>query len=450
MSAPTIAPAATAETLAALLAERLGPVTGLRRLSGGASRETWAFDAAGRELILRRDPPHTPDPVAMAREAALLVAAAEAGVPVPAVVEHGPDLAGTPYMVMERLRGETIPRRLLRDERFAAVRPGLARELGRILAHLHELPPDAVPDLPALDPLQEMTDWYAGFEEPRPAVELALRWLADNRPAEAGRPTIVHADFRNGNLLIDEDGVRGVLDWELSHAGDPWEDLGWLCVKAWRFGSPLAAGGFGTREELLAGYAEGGGTPPSPETLRWWEVFGTLRWTVLCRHQAERFLSGADDNVEFAVLGRRVCEQEHDLLLSLGLTEPVTVADPLDVPGEPASVGPHDRPGAAALIDAVRHYLTTAEVADERLRFHNRVGAAALRIVQRELLLGAEHAAAHTARLGSFGCADDAEFAVGIREGRFDDRWHEVVTAVAASVVDKLIVANPRHLATPA
>ncbi|GAB2822242.1 hypothetical protein GCM10022221_20260 [Actinocorallia aurea] len=436
------------EVLAALLSERVGPVRGLRRLSGGASRETWAFDTADAELILRRDPPHAPDPETMAREAALLVAAASAGVPVPAVVDHGPDLAGTPYLIMERLEGETIPRRLLRDERFAKVRPGLAREFGRILARLHRLPPDAIADLPFLDPLQDVKERYAAFAEPRPAVELALRWLEQNRPAETGRPTVVHADFRNGNVLLDENGVKGVLDWELTHAGDPWEDLGWLCVKAWRFGSPPAVGGFGTREELLAGYAEAGGTPPSPETLHWWEVFGTLRWTVLCRHQADRFLSGSDDNVEFAVLGRRVCEVEHDLLLSLGLTEPVTVADPLDGLGESAPVAPHDRPGAASLIDAVRHYLTTAEVDDERLRFHNRVAAAALRVARRELLLGAEHAAAHSARLAAFGCADDAEFAVGIREGGFDHRWHEVVTAVAASVADKLLVANPKHLAT--
>ncbi len=443
--------------LAEALAGRLGAVTGgavavggLRRLSGGASRETWAFEADGRPLILRRDPPARPDAAALAREAGLLAAAASAGVPVPVLVDHGDALPDTPYLIMERLEGETIPRRLLRDERFAGVRPALAREAGRILARLHTLPPDAVPGLPDGDPLAETAAHYDSFGEPRPVVELALRWLERHRPASSGGRAVVHGDFRNGNLMIDETGVRGVLDWELSHVGDPWEDLGWLCVKAWRFGSPEPVGGFGPRADLLAGYAEGGGTPPSAEALHWWEVYGTLRWTVLCRNQAERYLNGSDPSVELAVLGRRVCEQEHDLLLSLGLTGPVTVEDPLDSLGPGRSHGPHDRPGAASLIDAVGAHLASAEPGDERLRFHNRVAASALRIARRELLLGDLHWVAHRERLRDLGCASDADLALAIRTGRLDARMDAVVSAVRASVIDKLTVANPRHLALPA
>ncbi|MCQ0017265.1 phosphotransferase family protein [Actinomadura madurae] len=244
------------------LAGRLGaPVTGLRRLSGGASRETWSFDADGRPLILRRDPPAVLDPTAMAREAALLASAADAGVPVPRLAGHGDDLEGTAYLIMERLAGETIPRRLLRDDRFAAVRPGLARELGGILARLHAMAP--VPGLPDDDPLTALTALYSTFEM-RPAVELALRWLDDRRPPSSGRRTVVHGDFRNGNLMIGTGGVTGVLDWELAHLGDPAEDLGWLCVKAWRFGSPHPVGGFGPRDDLLAGYAAAGRHPAHP------------------------------------------------------------------------------------------------------------------------------------------------------------------------------------------
>lgn len=441
--------------LESALAARLGAdVTDLHRLSGGASRETWSFDAGGRALILRRDPPSSPDPDAMAREAALLASAARAGVPVPSLVDHGDDLAGTPFLIMERLSGETIPRRLLRDEAFAAVRPRLARDLGGVLARLHTMEP--VPGLPDDDPLTAISAYYEAFDEPRPAVELALRWLRENRPAASGRRTVVHGDFRNGNLMIAPDGVTGVLDWELTHVGDPAEDLGWLCVKAWRFGSPHPAGGFGSREDLLAGYADAGGTPPTPEELRWWEVYGTLRWTILCRHQAERFLSGSDTSIEYAVLGRKVCEQEHDMLLALGLTSPVTVEDPLAPAAGSAGSGsaapgsaPHDRPGAAALIDAVGAFLLEAEQPDERLRFHARVAASALRIARRELLLGEAHRAAHAARLAKLGCASDADLAAAIREGALDDRREEVVGAIRASIVDRLTVSNPRHLALP-
>jgi aminoglycoside phosphotransferase (APT) family kinase protein len=442
------------ERLAARLAAVYGrpaEVTGLRRLSGGASRETWAFDADRRPLILRRDPPAAPRPAEMAREAAALTVAARGGVPVPRLVDHGDgaETIGSPYLIMERLTGETIPRRLLRDERFAGVRPGLARSLGTILARVHALPPGEVPGLPAGDPLEDLVAMYEGFGEPRPAIEIALRHLARDRPPAAG-DAIVHGDFRNGNLMVAPDGVRGVLDWELVHRGDPVEDLGWLCVKAWRFGATGPVGGFGARADLLAGYAEAGGAAPSPEALHWWEVYGTLRWAVLCRYQAERYLSGADPSIELAALGRRVCEQEHDLLLILGLTEPRTVPDPLaGRPPEPAE--PHDRPGAATLIDAVRAFLAE-EVAtgeDERLRFHALVAGSVLGIARRELLLRDEHRTAHRHRLEPLGCRDDAELAQAIRDGRLDHRFDEVTAAVRATVTDRLLVANPRHLALP-
>ena len=427
------------------LAARLGAdVADLRRLSGGASRETWSFRAGDRSLILRRDPLASPDPAAMSREAALLVSAAEAGIPVPRLVDHGNALGGAPYLIMERLDGETIPRVLLRDERFAEARSRLARELGGILARLHTMSP--VPDLPDDDPLTAITAYYEAFDEPRPAVELALRWLAEHRPPASGRRTVVHGDFRNGNLMIAPTGVTGVLDWELTHLGDPAEDLGWLCVKAWRFGSPYPVGGFGGREDLLEGYAAAGGTPPTLGELHWWEVYGTLRWAILCRHQAERYLSGSDPSIEYAVLGRKVCEQEHDLFLTLGLTTPITVADPLaPTPDSP----PHDRPNASTLIDAVGAFLTEAEQPDERLRFHARVAASALRIARRELLLGEAHKAAHDARLHALGCETDADLATAIRTGALDARTDDVVAAVRASIIDKLTVANPRHLAIP-
>jgi hypothetical protein len=304
-----------------------------------------------------------------------------------------------------------------------------------------------VPDLPDLDPLDALTEYYASFE-PRPAVELTLRWLHDNRPPVSDRRTVVHGDFRNGNLMIDGTTVRGVLDWELTHLGDPAEDLGWLCTKAWRFGSPRPVGGFGPREDLLAGYAEAGGTPPTLEELHWWEVYGTLRWTILCRHQAERYLNGSDPSIEYAVLGRKVCEQEHDLLLALGLTEPTTVQDPLEN-AQPTETPPHDRPDASTLIDAVGAFLLQADQPDDRLRFHARVAAAALAIARRELLLGEAHKAAHDKRLRNLNCESDADLAKAIREGTLDTRMDEVTEAVRDSIVDKLTVANPRHLSLP-
>ncbi|MEE4496206.1 phosphotransferase family protein [Streptomyces sp. BE230] len=453
----------TEAALRSVLAELWGrpaSVSGLHRLSGGASRHTWAFEAtpAGgstKPYVLRCDAPGRPRPDVMELEAAAIRAAAAVGVPVPGVDTHGDGRGdagsfGRPYMVMERLEGETIPRKLLRDERFASVRPGLARELGRIAARIHRVSPSEVPNLPDSDPLDELRRTYAEFTEAHPAIELGLAWLVAHRTAPV-TPALVHGDFRNGNLLVDDGGVRGILDWELAHAGDPLEDLGWLCTKAWRFGSPHPAGGFGSREELLRGYAEVAGERPDPERLHWWEVYGTVRWAVLCRKQAEKFLSGAEDSVELAVLGRKVCEQEWDILLALGLAEPVELADCLDGAAA-AAPAPHDAPGTDALLAAVTGLLGDRAVTtagDARFRYLARVASGALAVARRELRLPTGQEEAHRIRLGTLGFADDSELAEAIRSGRVEENFPQVVAFVRESVLAKLAVANPRHAGLP-
>ena len=155
---------------------------------------------------------------------------------------------------------------------------------------------------------------YHGFNWPRPVFELALRWLSNHDPGPSAEVTLVHGDFRHGNLIIGPDGVRAVLDWELAHLGDPMEDLGWVCVNSWRFGEiDKPVGGFGSREELFAGYAEGG-RRADPARVRFWEVMGTLRWGVMCCGMMQRFRSGPDHSMERAMIGRRASETEIDLL----------------------------------------------------------------------------------------------------------------------------------------
>src|SRR5580704_1802794 len=433
-----------ASGLASVLAARLRAlwdaqveVTGVRPLPGGASRESWDvrvrtagaahLPAGERRLVLLRDAgdrARYPDKD-VAVEAAVMTAARTAGVPVAEIYDYGAGdqhcVLGRAYLLMEHLDGETIPRRLLRDEAYAAVRPGLARRLGEVLARIHRVDPDSVPGLPRVDALGQVTGLYQAFAEPRPALEIGLRWLARHRPAPAA-DALVHGDFRTGNLMIGEDGLHGVLDWELAHRGDPGQDLGWLCTKAWRFGSASPVGGFGIRADLMAGYAAGGGTPPDEETQRWWELYGTVRWALLCRRQAERYLAEDEPSIELAVLGRRVCEQEYDILLALGHAAPMTVIDPLeDLPDHAAT--PHDRPSGPELLRAVREFLTTeAGGADPRLRFHARVAANALRIAEREAMLATAHAHRHRVRLAALGCEDDAELCAKIRDGSLEHR----------------------------
>jgi len=308
--------------LAAVVGDALGTiveVSGLTRLPGGASRETWSFtvrgpDGAPTQLVLRRDPPGAPVS-GLRLEASLLRAAARAGVPVPNVIVAGDVAAGlgATFMVMAFVEGETIARRILRDEHLAEARSVLAAQCGRALAAIHRIDPVEIPGLAGGDPLEQLRGLLDRLGQPHPAFELGLRWLAETRPARSAE-AVVHGDFRNGNLIVGPEGIRAVLDWELAHRGDPLEDLGWLCVKAWRFGSTLPVGGFGTIEQLVSAYEEAGGGTVDAPTLHWWQVLGTLRWGIICIVQTLTHTTGAVRSVELAAIGRRVCEVEWDLL----------------------------------------------------------------------------------------------------------------------------------------
>ena len=330
-----------AESVAAIVARAAGRHFGgnavieqLRRESGGASRQTWSFDAvvegARHELILRRDPPTlgTPRPraevdrsasIARGTEFRVLRAAFQAGVRAPEVLfELSPDDGLGEGFVMRRIGGTAIARKLLRDPPYAAARKRIAGQLGEILARLHAVP---LANLPTLVH-REAADQIAGqrralylLDRPQPVFELALSWLDRRKPAPTATPVLVHGDYRTGNYLADESGVTAILDWEGAHLGDPVEDLGWLCVKSWRFGAvDRPAGGFGSREELWSAYQRAGGIAVDPARAHWWEVFGTVRWGIICHNQAWRHLSGAIKSMELASIGRRAVETEVDLL----------------------------------------------------------------------------------------------------------------------------------------
>jgi len=390
--------------LAAALADTVGDVTiqAVTRLSGGASRETWAFDAVAadgsvNELVLRRDPPGRPsEPGAMGREAQAISAARAAGLTVPEVLvaDNEPGLLGSAGLVMRRVSGETIARRILRDDRHAQARDVLVGQVAGFAAGLHGLPVPA--GLPAPDPLADLRarlDELSadGQIQSSEVFERAFAALTRTRPPPR-EPVIVHGDLRLGNLIVDERGLAAVIDWELVHAGEPAEDLGWLCVRAWRFGGAGEAAGLGSREHLLAAYRAGGGAEISADELRWWETLGTLRWGIICMAQAWVHLSSAYRSVELAAIGRRVCEQEWDLLTLLepeaatraAARRPRPSADPRRSPA------PHGRPTASELLDAVRGYLTDQVMpgTSGQLAFHARVAANVLAIVARELDLG--------------------------------------------------------------
>jgi aminoglycoside phosphotransferase (APT) family kinase protein len=313
------------ETLSADLAAVLQPILGagteidnLRALTGGASRTTWAFDAvtgsARRVLILRTGPPDDVH-AGMELEAAVQSAAAAAGALVPDVLvaSDSVDALGNPFLICGEIAGETIVRRIQRHLDDDG-RARLLRQCAQALAAIHRGATDAA----GLAEQDQQAEWRQRLDEmgdTTATFEWAFRWLAAHRPPPSA-PRLVHGDFRMGNLIIDGSDLAAVLDWELVHIGEIYEDLAWFCIRAWRFGAPpqMAAGGLGSIDDFVAAYHGAGGATIDRATLHWWLVLATLRWGVICRFQAERHLSGHTRSVELAAIGRRVCETEWDLL----------------------------------------------------------------------------------------------------------------------------------------
>lgn len=300
-------------------------VADVQRLSGGATQEIWRFDidnsgTAGGRYILRRAPGGTriTEGTGLELEAELMAAAAKVGVPVAEVVHvlTPEDGLGRGF-VMRFVEGETLGGRIVKSDHLRAARQTLAFECGETLARLHRMPIDDFPTLTRAAPaelVERTRQIYARTTTRRPVFDLAFRWLADNAPPPPAEPTVVHGDFRNGNLMIGPDGLRAVLDWELAHVGDPMEDLGWICINSWRFGRiDLPVGGFGTLEDLLAGYELISGTRLDRTAIHWWEVYGTIRWGATCAASVEAF-RGEDATMERAMIARRTSETEIDLL----------------------------------------------------------------------------------------------------------------------------------------
>jgi aminoglycoside phosphotransferase (APT) family kinase protein len=305
-------------------------VLAIQPIAGGASRETWAVDAeVGGErlaLVLRMDQASSMNPAALSRpqEFALLEAAYAAGVlvPRPRWLDAQGAALGRPFLLMDRVEGESIGPRVVRRPDLAEARARLPGQMAEQLARIHALdiaplgflpcpPTGRSPALHAADGVRAL---LGSLGVASPALEFGLRWLEQRAPACAA-PTLVHGDFRVGNLLVGPEGLRAVIDWEFAHVGDPHEDLAWACVRDWRFGSDaLRVGGVGDLEPYLAAYQRASGRAVDRRALRYWEIMGNLRWAATCHAQAQRHLSGADPSVEYASLGRRAAEMELEFL----------------------------------------------------------------------------------------------------------------------------------------
>lgn len=392
-------------------------VSGLRRVSGGASMETWLFQAGPRALVLRRapggQPLHRALGPSLALQAALMRAAAAQGVRVPEVVAvlQPADGLGEGF-VMAQVPGETLPARIQGQPDFATARERLVDDCARELSRIHRIAADTLPEaLAELQPAQALAELQTRLQASGarlPVLELALGWLARGVP-EAVPPVVLHGDFRLGNLMVDGQGLAAVLDWELAHRGDPAQDLAYLCLPSWRFGHPeQPVAGIGEVAPLLEAYARQGGRPIDPARWRWWLVHGTVWWGLTCLTMAQLWREGVDRALERLVIGRRVSEVELDLLLLLEPDLAPPAAPRLPWPEEPATPV-RGEVAAFELLGSLRDW---AQAQSERTegfaRFEARVAANAAGLVEREARPGPRFQAAQRQRLQTLGLAPEA------------------------------------------
>jgi len=304
-------------------------IAGLALLRGGAIQENWRLDVnvdgVAAEWVLRTNAPsQVPFSLTRSQEFAVLRVAYRAGVTVPEPILLIDDEAaiGRPFYLMRRRQGVARGPEVVRDRSIGGDREALVERLGRELAIVHSILPPldalgflAVPSpSPATDLIARLRRFLDGMDTPHPGLEWGLRWCDLHQPP-VSRITLTHQDFRTGNLLLGEDGLAAILDWEFAEWGDPAADLGWLCARCWRYSRPdLEAGGLGSRAALYRGYAQASGTRIDADAVRFWEVMAHLRWAVIALQQGDRHLSGRQLSLELALTGRILPELEWTLL----------------------------------------------------------------------------------------------------------------------------------------
>ena len=323
------------EELASSLSKKLlevgieGKVSNLEPLTGGASKEIWKFEVSNAKqttkMILRRGSGiEGPLAIKTADEARIQKEVIKVGAPVPIIlaVSKNEEELGDSY-IMHFVEGETIARKILRDKEYKKALPLLAYQCGEAIAKVHNVDIDNfsfLPKKPAEDQLEDLYATYQSFEQPSPVFEYAYLWLKEQDFSNF-QESLVHGDFRLGNIIVNGEGLQSIIDWELAHIGNPLQDLGWVCGNSWRFGNnDKVVGGFGELEDLLEGYNSISKFQVNKEMVKCWQVFGTFRWGVICLIQAYAHLNGTINSIEKAAIGRRVSETEIDIvdLLFLG------------------------------------------------------------------------------------------------------------------------------------
>lgn len=288
-------------------------VSGMSRIPGGASRETWMFDAAwhvdgqseSAAFVLRKDPPASLVESDREVEYAFYSAFENTAVPVPRMrwLEKDPAHLGAPFFIMDRILGCEANTRRIHEPDYKDSIAGIACQLYQVLAEIHRFdwrgsPIDQVVEAPEPDKCweHELNYWEGMIDaneiSPQPIARAAIRWLRANPPPPPKRVTVVHGDYRMGNFLYRPDGIHGIVDWEMAHLGDPLEDLAWSFMEAWEWMRDGRKGGIIEAEDAIRIYEEATGEPVDREALHWWDVFSGVKGQGIWLTGARSFQDG--------------------------------------------------------------------------------------------------------------------------------------------------------------
>jgi aminoglycoside phosphotransferase (APT) family kinase protein len=329
----TLPIAELSERLARYLSERDGvptEISDVARIPGGASRETYRLKArqrgAVRGMILRRDPETSLIDTDRATEYAAYVAAFRSGVipvPEPLVLEQDERHLGRPFSLTAEIPGCETNVQLIPPER----RRKVAEQKWSILGRLAALDIDALdlrrhfPTPRPEEAARRELDYWAGVIEkdalqPQPIAEAAVRWLRRNLPPAPAKLALVHGDYRSGNFLFDGEGeIRGILDWEMAHLGDPLEDLGWSFDPLWAWPEKHLAGRLAPRLDAIRIFEAASGLKVDLDVFRWWEVFASLKAVAIWISSAEDFDHGANKEPILGAAGWLTADRQNRILV---------------------------------------------------------------------------------------------------------------------------------------
>ena len=436
-----------------------GSVSALKRLSGGASMESWAFAYAGEEFVLRRLPAGiSPDDeglrgISLATQADVIDLAVQSGVTAPTVrARLSPEDDLGEGFVMDKADGETLPHKILGNPEFTEAEGKLTDQCAAELWNIHNMDPGILADrLEYYSPLELIALQKGKYDEiggAIPIYEFAFHWLKQNAPDSTDSRTkkLVHGDFRMGNLMIAPSGLSAVLDWELARLGDPVQDLAYLCTPSWRFGHyEKVAGGFDSADSFLAAYAQHSGETVDPARFRFWLIYSTVWWGVACLVMGEIWRSHGDRSLERTVIGRRVSEVEIDLALLFEEVLPENICTSLDwkIPEAQDTKG---ETSYGELLTALGEWNMETVQPDLKGhdRFQSRVAGNALGIAQRQARFGPAFRAASDERLKAIGF-DHGQLCAGLSEGSIDAGHPGLWDHLRLSALERLSIDQPKY-----